>query len=120
MGLGGMAAAVLFGLAVAGAAQVGAVQAAEPSVGRWAVDPARCNVWGGSDATSAPLTVYESGLSWFSGYCRFAKVYKAGPALYIQAQCWSGGDVPVTLDARGDRMRVSWNRGKPEEMRRCK
>jgi hypothetical protein len=29
------------------------------------------------------------------------------------------GDVPVTLDAKGDRMRVTWDR-KAEELKRCR
>jgi hypothetical protein len=101
-------------------AAAGTGRAAEPSVGRWAADPARCEAWGGDSAATAPLTVYDTGLNWFPGYCRFGKVYKAGQALYIQAHCWGGGDVPVTLDARGDRMKVTWNRDKPQELRRCK
>ena len=46
-------------------------------------------------------------------------MYKLGQTAYIQARCWDS-DVPVTLDPRGDRMRVTWNRGKTEELQRCK
>ena len=46
-------------------------------------------------------------------------MYKA-KAVYVQAHCLGKGDVPVTLDAHGDRMRVTWNRAKVEEMRRCR
>ena len=38
----------------------------------------------------------------------------------MQAHCGGKGDMPVTLDANGDRMRVTWNRAKVEELRRCK
>jgi hypothetical protein len=47
-------------------------------------------------------------------------MYKAGKAVYLQVHCGAKGDVPVTLDAVGDRMRVSWNRARIEEMQRCK
>ncbi len=45
-------------------------------------------------------------------------MYKA-KAVYVQAHCGSKGDVSVTLDAAGDRMKVTWNKAKPEDMRRC-
>jgi hypothetical protein len=44
-------------------------------------------------------------------------MYKA-KAVYVQVHC-SKDDVPVTLDAEGNRMRVTWGRGKPEELKRC-
>ncbi len=120
-----MLAACLLGVTTGFLAGFLPAHAAEPSVGRWSADPAQCNalggnIWGGASAATAPLTVYDNGLNWFSGYCRFGKVYKAGKALYIQAHCWGGGDVPVMLEAQGDRMRVSWNRDRPQELRRCK
>jgi hypothetical protein len=40
-------------------------------------------------------------------------------AVYVQAHCWNKGDVPVTLDVTGDRMKITWNRGKPEDLQRC-
>jgi hypothetical protein len=46
-------------------------------------------------------------------------MYKAR-AVYVQAHCFGKGDVPVTLDAHGDRMRVTWNRARVEELRRCR
>jgi len=102
------------------AAMASSALAVEPYIGKWAVDPARCASMGGDSPATATLVATESGLNWFSGYCRIGKMYKAGQAFYIQARCASGDDVPVTLDPRGDRMLVSWNRGKPAEMRRCK
>ena len=48
--------------------------------------------------------------------CRIGKMYKA-KAVYVQAHCGSK-DVPVTLDAQGDRMRVTWDR-KVEDLKRC-
>ena len=46
-------------------------------------------------------------------------MYKLGQTAYIQARC-SDSEVPVTLDPRGDRIRVTWNRGKAEDLQRCK
>jgi hypothetical protein len=36
----------------------------------------------------------------------------------VLAHCGSG-DVGVTLDAQGSRMRITWGRAKPEELKRC-
>ncbi len=99
------------------------VQAAEPWVGRWAIDPATCVGFGGSTPATASLVVTDTSLWWFAGHCRIGKMYKLGHAAYIQARCGGegSGDVPVSLVPSGaDRMRVSWNRAKPEELRRCK
>ena len=92
--------------------------AAEAFVGRWAVTPAMCYGNGDSAATTA-LVATDTSLWWFDGYCRIGKMYKA-KAVYVQAHCGSKGDVPVTLEAQGDRLRVSWNRGKAEDMTRCR
>jgi hypothetical protein len=78
---------------------------------RWAVKPE-------VSAAAAPDLMAHP-LWWFDGYCRIGKMYKAR-AVYVQAHCFGKGDVPVTLDAHGDRMRVSWNRARAEELRRCK
>jgi hypothetical protein len=44
-------------------------------------------------------------------------MYKA-KAVYVQAHC-GAKDVPVTLDAAGNKMRVTWGGAKPEELKRC-
>ena len=44
-------------------------------------------------------------------------MYKA-KAVYVQAHC-GGNDVGVTLDAQGNRMRVTCGKAKPEELQRC-
>ena len=95
--------------------------AVEAFVGRWAITPEVCT-GKGDTAASAPLVATGTSLSWFAGYCRIGKMYKAGQAVYIQARCQAEGkgDIAVTLDARGDRMRVTWDGAKIEEMRRCK
>ena len=92
--------------------------AVEPFVGRWAVKLEACTGQGDTAAT-ASLVATDSSLWWFDGYCRIGKMYKAGTAVYLEARCGAKGDVPVTLDAKGDRMRVTWNRAKAEELRRC-
>ena len=90
----------------------------EPFVGRWAVKPEVCVGRGGDSAATAPLVATDTRCRWFDGYCRIGKMYKA-KAVYVQAHCGGKGDVPVTLDAHGDRMRVTWDRAKVEELRRC-
>ena len=101
-----------------GAATLSSALAVEAFVGRWAVKPEACLGSGGTAAT-APLVATDSTLSWFDGYCRIGKMYKAGKAVYLQAHCDGKGDIPVTLDTSGDRMRVTWNRATIGEMRRC-
>ena len=93
--------------------------AAETFVGRWAVKPEACSARGGETAATASLVATDTSLSWFDGYCRIGKMYKAGTAIYLQARCRGKGDVPVTLDAKGDRMRVTWGSAMAEELRRC-
>lgn len=47
-------------------------------------------------------------------------MYKLGQTAYIQARCSDLSDVPVTLEPRGDRMWVTWNRAKAGDLQRCK
>ena len=101
-----------------GAAWVSSAFAAEPFVGRWAVKAEACSVQGNTAQTAA-LVATDTSLWWFDGYCRIGKMYKA-KAVYVQVHCGEKGDVSVTLDASGDRMRVTWNRAKAEELIRCK
>ena len=89
------------------AALVSPAFAAEAFVGRWAVSAAMCSGNGETSATAA-LVATDTSLSWFDGYCRIGKMYKA-KAVYVQAHC-GAKDVAVTLDAQGDRMRVTWDR----------
>jgi hypothetical protein len=93
--------------------------AVEPFVGRWAVSANVCGGRGDTPAT-ATLAATDTSLSWFAGYCRIGKMYKAGEAVYLLVHCGNGGDTPVTLTAHGDRMKVIWNRAKPTDMQRCK
>jgi hypothetical protein len=107
---------VLAGCAV-GAIAGSSAHATEAFVGRWAAKPEVCSSHGGSTAATSAFVATDTSLWWFDGNCQIGKMYKA-QAVYVQAHC-SSGDVPVTLDARGDRMRVTWGRSKPEELRRC-
>lgn len=102
----------------AGAAAVSSAVAAEAFVGRWAIKPEACSGYGGT-ATTAPLIAAATSLTWFDGHCRIGKMYKLGHAVHLQVHC-AKGDTPVTLNASGDRMRVTWGGARFEEMRRCK
>jgi hypothetical protein len=107
--------------AVLGAAAQSPAPGAEAFVGRWAVSPSAC--WGyGGTATTAPLIASNTAVRWYLGDCRIGKMYKLGHAVYIQARCFGdqSADAAITLDAKGDRMRVTWNRGHPTELQRCK
>ena len=99
------------------AAMVSSAPAAESFVGRWAVKPELCSAHGGDTAQTAALVATDTSLWWFDGYCRIGKMYKA-KAVYVQAHC-GGNDVAVTLDAQGNRMRVTWGKAKAEELQRC-
>jgi hypothetical protein len=92
--------------------------AAEQFVGRWAVAAEVCGARGGDTSRNSALVATDTSLWWFDGYCRIGKMYKL-KAVYVQAHCGAKGDVSVTLDAQGDRMKVTWDR-KVEELRRCK
>ena len=102
------------------ATAISSVAAAEPFIGRWAMKPEVCNAFSGDKPLTTPLVATDSSITWFDGYCRIGKMYKAGHAVYLQMHCSSKGDVPVTLSVYGDRMRVTWGGAKFEEMRRCK
>jgi hypothetical protein len=109
----------LFAVSTVGAALASSAHAAEPFLGRWAVTPAAC--YGqGDTAASAPLIATATWLTWFDGHCRIGKMYKAGETVYLQVHCSTKGDVPVTLNASSDRIRVIWGGAKFEEMKRCK
>ena len=89
-----------------GAAWVTSAGAAEPFVGRWAVSPEICASHGGETAATSALVATDTSLWWFDGYCRIGKMYKTR-AVYVQAHCSGKDDVPVTLDAKGNRMLVT-------------
>ena len=100
-----------------GTVAASSASAAEAFIGRWAAKPELCSARGGDTAATSALVATDTSLWWFEGNCRIGKMYKA-KAVYVQVHC-STGDVPVTLDAEGNRMRVTWGRGKPEELKRC-
>lgn len=105
----GMTAAVLL-------AGMNGAFAAEAYVGRWAVSSDMCS-GNGDSPRNAALVATDASLWWFDGYCRIGKMYKA-KAVYVQAHC-GAKDVSVTLDAQGDRMKVTWDR-RVEELKRCR
>jgi hypothetical protein len=109
---------LLFAVCALSAVMVSSAPAEEPFIGRWAVKPEVCGSHGGDTAETSPLVATDSSLWWFDGYCRIGKMYKA-QAVYVQAHCWGKGDVPVTLDAHGDKMKVTWDRTKVETLKRC-
>ena len=97
-------------------------QAVESFVGRWAINPAGCMSEGDTSQT-APLYATPSSIKWFVARCTIGKMYKIGRAFHIQARCANEGRVvatPITLEPRGDRMRVIWDGAKVGEMQRCK
>ena len=100
-----------------GAVAVPSAFATEAFIGRWAAKPEVCSARGGDTAANAALVATDTSLWWFDGYCRIGKMYKA-KAVYVQAHC-GGNDVAVTLDAQGNRMRVTWGKAKAEELQRC-
>ena len=94
-------------------------RATEQFVGRWAVKPEICASHGGDTRRNLGagrhrhlavvvrrLLPDRQDVQGQGGLCAGALPGK--------------GDVPVTLDAHGDRMRVTWSRAKPEEMQRCR
>src|SRR5215204_2669784 len=113
----GMKHAVLAAFAL-GAVLVSPASAAEQFVGRWAVSAEVCGAMGGDTSRNSALVATDTTLWWFDGHCRIGKMYKL-KAVYVQAHCGSKGDVSVTLDAQGDRMKVTWDK-KVEELWRCK
>jgi hypothetical protein len=99
------------------AAWVTSASAEEAFVGRWAATTEVCATHGGDSAANSALVATASSLWWYDGVCRIGKMYKT-KAVYVQAHC-DGKDVAVTLDAAGDRLRVTWA-GKAQELTRCK
>ncbi|MCX7313593.1 MAG: hypothetical protein NTV56_18165 [Alphaproteobacteria bacterium] len=108
---------VVWAACAAGVFAVSSAQAQEQFIGRWAANPELCSARGGDSAANSALVATDTSLWWFDGYCRIGKMYKA-KAVYVQAHC-SKGDVSVTMDAQGGRMRVTWGGAKPEELKRC-
>ena len=100
------------------AAMTSFASAQEQFVGRWAATPELCSSHGGDSAANSALVATDTSLWWFDGQCRIGKMYKT-TAVYVQAHCDGKGDVSVTLDAKGNRMRVTWGHTKPADLQRC-
>ena len=104
------------------AAATDRAMAIESHIGRWAIDPVGCTI-DGDTSTTAPMYVTSTTVKWFVAHCTIGKTYKVGHAIHIQARCSNEGRIvstPITLEPRGDRMRVTWNGSKVEGMRRCR
>jgi len=89
--------------------------ATEPQIGHWASDPQICSGSGSLIVTST--TLRRAGES-----CTIGKMYKADRALYIEGRCSTGGTVtrhPITLQMKGERLAVTWNGERLQEMQRC-
>ncbi len=110
-----------FAAALALAAQN--ASAAEFFVGRWAIDPLGCQIYGDTSET-APLIATGTTIRWFVASCTIGKMYKtSATAVHIQARCRNEGTtstIPITLRLKGDRLAVLWDNGPVPEMRRCK
>lgn len=107
----------LLGACAIGMIAASSASATEAFIGRWSAKPEVCSARGGDNAANSALVATDTSLWWFDGYCRIGKMYKA-KAVYVQAHC-GGNDVAVTLDAQGNRMRVTWGKAKAEELQRC-
>jgi hypothetical protein len=110
---------LLFAAGAMSAAMASAALADEAFVGRWAVNPEVCASHSGETPANTALVATSTSLWWFDGYCRIGKMYKA-QAVYVQAHCADKGDIAVTLDASGDRMKVTWGHNKAEDLKRCR
>jgi hypothetical protein len=93
----------------------------EMTNGRWALVPEACD---GERFTrpETPLLVDFMTLRWFSFNCEVVSSYKVRQTRFLQAKCNSEGrvtEIPVMLEARGERLRVGWNREPIREMQRC-
>jgi hypothetical protein len=69
-----------------------------------------------------PLILEGMSIRWFNADCTIVGSYKVAQQLFLQAQCRVEGKtstIPIMLEARGERLRVGWNREPIEEMQRC-
>lgn len=111
-----------FAVVLMGLSAINATSRAEESVnGRWAVNPASCDGFGGSGAQS-PLVVTSSAVRWSGDSCRIGRMYKTGDTVHIQALCWGEAgekSIPVSLHQQAGRLSVTWDRGALGVMKRC-
>lgn len=106
----------IYVLGVLAASTVSSALANEPQFGQWAADPQSCT-------GMASLTVTATTLQRAAETCTIGKMYKADRALYIEGRCTSGGIMarhPITLQMKGERLAVTWNGERLQEMQRCR
>lgn len=96
----------------------GAAHADDPFLGRWAIDSAGCNAYGGTSST-APMIVTEKTVKWFVATCLIKKSYRIADTLALQAQCSNEGKVHV-MPIGLHRISITWDKTQAGEMRRCK
>ena len=89
--------------------------------GRWALAPSSCDCEAFTRAET-PLLVDTLSVRWFNANGSIASSYKVNQTLYLQGRCNTEGrseTIPIMLEPRGARLRVSWNREPVQEMGRC-
>ncbi len=95
----------------------------DPFLGRWAIAPAGCHA-GGDTASTTPMIVTATSVTWFVASCAIKKSYRIGDTLALEARCASEGKVnviPIALKLSAkDRVAVTWDKTPAGEMRRCK
>ncbi len=95
----------------------------DPFLGRWSIDPAGCQTYGNTAATT-PLVVTERSVTWYMSSCTIKKSYRIGEGLYLQAQCSTEGKsrvMPIGLHLKGHgRINVTWDQTNAGDMQRCR
>src|SRR5262245_7814827 len=93
--------------------------AADPWIGRWAVDEQSCR---GTQNGIWPVLITERALQWPAALCTVNTSYRVGNAWYVSGRCWGEGVVsmiPMRLQMRGERLAFDWGLARTEELRRC-
>jgi hypothetical protein len=96
-----------------------AASATGPFEGRWAADAQACESENGAMAL---LVVNTLSLRWRDAACAIRTSYRVGDAWHIGARCWAEGatgNVPITLQLRGERLLLDWAGAPAQELRRC-
>ncbi len=90
--------------------------------GRWSIDPAGCSGFG-QTAQTTPLIVSDRSVEWFQSSCRIKKSYRIADGLYLQADCFGQGRsrvMPIGLQLKGSKLKVTWDQTVAGEMQRCR
>jgi len=109
-------------LVAAAALCAGQALAAEPFVGRWAVDPQAC-VQEGDTSETMPLIIGRGTIVWFVASCSYRSAAQRDDGWHINARCTAEGEVKrirIVVRRHGDWLTVRWGDSKPTKMRRCR